>query len=280
MEIVSKKILKKVYKRRPKWSHKGDFGKLLIIGGNKNYTGAPVLCGLSALSSLRSGVDWVTIAAPKRSADMAAKFTPNIITVPLKGDYLGKEHFKEISKLFKKHKCLLIGPGLGKEKGTVKTVHKIINKTDVPIVIDAEGLYALSKKLSLIRNNMILTPHGKEFEVLFGVKLSKSVKERSKIVKEKAKKYNVTILLKGHVDVISDGKKVCLNKTGNPNMTVMGTGDVLAGVVASLLAQGNNPFDSACAAAYIAGKAGDIASKNKKQGLISTDIIEKIPKVI
>ncbi|MBI2076082.1 MAG: NAD(P)H-hydrate dehydratase [Candidatus Aenigmarchaeota archaeon] len=274
--FVTSSILKRVYKKRKAWSRKGDFGKLLVIGGSKLYTGAPFLAGLAAL---RAGCDLVTVAAPERAADIAAK-NLNLITYPLKGDFLARKHLGELKKLTKGMDAIVIGNGLGRHKETIKAVIQFLRENSLPAVIDADAIHAVAGNKKSIRNNFIITPHAGEFYALTGKKVSIEVKARSKSVKAAASGLHCTILLKGHADIISDGNKTAINKTGNVFMTKAGTGDVLAGVCGSLMAQKINPFDSACAAAYISGVAGDLATKEKKQSLLATDVIEKIPEVI
>lgn len=275
---VEGSILKEIYRERPKWSHKGDFGKLLVIGGSKRYTGAPALVAYSAIASLRAGADLVLVAAPKRAADIIASFSPNLITEPLEGDFVSMKHSKTLDYLMRKFDAVSIGSGLGIEKETEGFVKKFVGKIKKPCVIDADAIKVLKKKR--LGGNFVLTPHAYEFYHISGEKPKHDIMGRAKVVEKFAKKIGATILLKGAVDIISDGKQTAMNKTGNPYMTTGGTGDVLAGICGGLLAQGISPFKAACASAYITGKAGDLAAKDKGPGLLATDIIEKIPEVI
>ncbi len=274
---LTSSIIKEVYRERPKWSHKGDFGRLLVIGGSKRYTGAPALAALSALASLRAGVDLVLVAAPRRAADIIAGFSPNLITEPFDCDFFTSKHVKGVLKLAKGYDAVSIGSGLGTEKETQEFVIKFIEKVRIPCVIDADAIKALKKRR--LGENFVLTPHAYEFYHISGDRPKEDITGRVKLVERFAKKINSVILLKGAIDIISNGRKTALNKTGNPYMTTGGTGDVLTGVCGSLLAQKIPPFRAACASAYITGKAGDLAVKKKKQGLLATDIIEKIPGV-
>lgn len=281
MKIVDASILKKVYKKRKSSSHKYDFGHLLIIGGSKMYSGAPALAGLAALAAYRAGVDLVTVAAPERAANIIASFSPELVTWPLRGAYLKKTHLKEIFNLTKNKNAVVIGNGLGKEKETESTVLKFLSKINIPCVIDADAIHAVAKNKRILRKIFVITPHAQEFYILTGVNLkNKTVKDKARIVKEYASKFNVIILLKGNPDIISDGKRIILNKTGNPYLTKGGTGDTLAGILGSLLAQGHDIFTASSAAAYINGLAGDIAAKEKKQALSPMDLINSIYKVI
>ena len=275
---VTESVLKKVYKKRPGSAHKYDFGHLLVIGGSKMYSGSPAL---AALSAYKTGVDLVTVAAPERSANIIATFSPDMITYPLKGNYINQNHLKELLKLTENKRAVVIGGGMERRKETQKAIISFLKKTNLPCVVDADAIHAVAKDKNAVKNkNFVLTPHAKEFYVLTGVETKGLSQEAiAKLVKEAASKLKTTILLKGNTDVISDGKKVVLNKSGNPYMTKGGTGDTLAGILGSLLAQGIDLFTASAAAAYINGKAGDIAAKEKKQALTSTDVISSIHKV-
>ena len=275
--MINKKILKNIYKKRLEWSHKGNFGHLLVIGGSKKYSGSPAF---NALAAYRSGVDLVTIAAPKRAADIIASFSPDLITYPLEGDYLNKSHLKDIFLLRQNADAVTIGGGLERNSETIETVIEILGNLTIPCVIDADAIHAIARDKKVLRNNFVITPHENEFFVLTGIKPENNLKRRISLVKNTASELNCVIVLKGHIDVISDGKKVGLNKTGNPYMTVGGTGDTLTGVCGALLARGINSFEAACAACYINGSAGDLAAKKLKESLMASDLINEIPKVI
>lgn len=272
------KILKSVYKTRKKDSHKYNFGHLLVIGGSKKYSGSPALASLAAY---RTGVDLVTTFAPRRAADIIATFSPNLITVPLEGSYFREEHIKEIKKI-KNFSAVVIGGGLERRKETMDAVNKFLKTLDKPCVIDADAIYAVSKNKKVLRRKpFVLTPHSYEFFVLSGIRIERfKGKKAMEIVKKVASSLKTTILLKGNPDVISNGEKVVINKTGNPYMTVGGTGDVLAGILGSLLAQGVDTFEAARLAAYINGKVGDLVAKTKKEALTATDMINNLYRVL
>jgi ADP-dependent NAD(P)H-hydrate dehydratase / NAD(P)H-hydrate epimerase len=273
MKVLNKNLIKANFKKRYTNAHKGDFGNLLVIGGNFMYSGAPSFVGLSAL---RAGCDIVTIAAPKRSADISASFSPDLITYPIDGKYVSENHIPVLKNLLKNKNAMVIGNGLGKESKTFSAVRKILQKNKTPSVIDADAIHAVAGK-KLVQNS-ILTPHSGEFYALSKIKLSGNIKERVEHVKEIAFEMNCIILLKGRIDVISDGEKVFLNKTGTPWMTVGGTGDTLAGILGSFVAQGMENFDAACAASYVNGFAGELAAKQKKY--LASDLVGKIPDAI
>ena len=276
---ISKKILKEVYSKRKPQVHKYDFGHLLIIGGSKIYSGSPALAGLAAY---RSGVDLVTLAAPERAANIIASFTPDLITYPLAGDWLVESHLPELFDLSKNETAIVIGNGLSKQPETLKTIREYLREIKLPAVIDADAIQAIAQEKGILANrNFIITPHLQEFFVLSGRKIIKEkLAQRINLVEETAAQLKTTILLKAEIDIISDGKMTALNETGNPYMTVGGTGDTLAGICGSLLAQGVNPFKAASAAAYINGRAGDIAASKLKQSLMASDLILAISQAI
>jgi len=277
MKTVDKKLIKKIFKPREKWSHKGDFGSLLVIGGSKRYSGSPTF---NALAAYRTGVDLVTIAAPRRAADIIASFSPDLITYPLEGDHLNETHLDDIFILAEDSDAVAIGGGLERNEETLTTVKKILKGLTSPCVIDADAIHAVATDKKILRKNFILTPHSREFYVITGTKPESDVKKRVDLVKKEASKMGCIILLKGYVDVISDGKRVAINKTGNPFLTVGGTGDTLTGICGALLARRIEPFEAACAACYINGSAGDLVAKKFGEGLMASDLINEISNVI
>ena len=255
-------------------SHKGDNGRVLILGGSQIYTGAPMF---SALAALRTGIDLAYLAAPKRVADVAAR-NPNLITIPLEGDHFAPEHLEQIRHLHINSDSIVLGPGIGKESETRDFCNEFCTFSDKPLVIDADALKLLDQEN--IPSGAILTPHVKEFANLTGKALSKDIKKRKELVAKYAMKLQCVILLKSEQDIISDGTKTEVNETGNAGMTVGGTGDVLAGITAGLLAQGVSQFQAAQVAAYVNGKAGDECFQEKKYYFVASDLLEKIPKIL
>jgi NAD(P)H-hydrate epimerase len=276
MEIVKQNILRQIYKPRAEWSHKGNFGHLLVIGGSKKYSGSPAF---NALAAYRSGVDLVTVVSPKRAADIIASFSPDLITYPLDGDHFDDSHLKEVLMLAKDANAVVIGGGLEREKSTMIGVRKFLKKIELPCVIDADAINAIKKK-SIIKRNFVITPHSNEFFVLTGLQPEIDIERRVALVKNVATQLGCIIALKGHIDVISDGIRTAINKTGNPYMTVGGTGDTLTGICGGLLARGVDPFDAACAACFINGMAGDLAARKYGEGLMASDLIDEIPNVL
>jgi len=278
METVTKAFVKKLFPRRPAWSHKGDFGKLLIIAGSRRYTGSPALCGLAAL---RAGVDLVTIAAPQRAADTAASFSPDLITEPLRGDCFNPWHLKTVLETAKGADAVVIGGGMGRRNETIHAVLNFLKNTNLPCVVDADAIHFLAERKEILPGkDFVLTPPPKEFFALAGEHPGTEPKKRAELVKKHAKKLEAVILLKGHTDVISDGRKTMLNKTGSPYLTKGGTGETVTGICGALLARGVGSLEAACAAAYINGAAGELASKQYGPGMLASDLLGKIPEII
>jgi NAD(P)H-hydrate epimerase len=258
-------------------SHKGDNGKVLIIGGGP-FTGAPALAGMAAY---RTGVDLVRIATPSDAYPVVASYSPNFIVHPLSGGYLKPKDIEVILNFLPNVDCVVIGPGLGAHKSTRSAVRTILKKCTKPVLIDADGIKAAGEKRSVLTTNRsltgVITPHLAEFMVLAGEKLPDSIPDRSEVVKKYAKKLKLTIILKGPIDIISDGTNIKLNRTGNPGMTVGGTGDVLAGIVGGLLAKGLSPYNAARVGSFVNGYSGDLAFEELKYSMLATDVIDKIP---
>ncbi len=267
-------LIRKIYKKRSPYARKGDFGRLLVVGGSIEYSGSPIF---NALSALRAGCDIVNIAAPKSAAKAAKSYMPDLISYPLQGDYIGMKHFTQVMDMQKKCDAMVIGGGMGWDEETIKAASLIIKRTHIPCVIDADALYAISFKLA---KNFIVTPHGGEFIALGGKKVGLSLSQKKDAVRAIAAKFGCIVLLKGHEDIISDGIKIGSNNTGSPFMTKGGTGDTLAGIAGALLARGVKPYDAAIAAAYINGKAGELAARKLGEGMLASDLINEIPNVI
>ena len=266
-------------KEREPWSHKGDFGRILIIGGSKHYTGAPAL---SALAALRTGADLTVIYAPETIVSSIRSFSPNIIAEPYPGEFFESKLIDNALKLSERADVVVLGPGIGAHEETLKAIHEFITKisAEKKVIIDADALKSLALYGIPKNENIIITPHAGEFKLIFGEAPPRDLQMRGEITRKYAEKNNITILLKGHIDVISDGDKVLFNKTGNPGMTVGGTGDVLTGIIAAIYAHGFSPLKSAAMGAFLCGFAGDLAFEKFGYGLTATDVIDHIPYAI
>lgn len=275
--MAAKSLIRKIYRPRPAWSKKGDFGKLLVVGGSILYSGSPIF---NALAAYRAGCDLVKIIAPEEAAEAAKAYMPDLIAYPLDCDFITKKDIKSITAMQKDCDAMVIGGGLGRTKATLDAIRAILRKTKIPVVVDADAIHAVSASKMKLRKNFIVTPHSHEFFVLGGRKVTSDIKQRCALAKGLASRLNCVVLLKGHIDVISDGKKIATNKAGNPFMTKGGFGDTLAGICGALLARGVNAFDAACAAAYVNGRAGELAAKKYGEGTLASDLINEIPRAI
>ncbi len=267
-----------VYYPKPKIeSHKGDNGRLLILGGGP-YTGAPALAGLAAY---RMGVDLVHIATPSKTYQIIASYSPNFIVHRLGGDVFVEEDLDILKNVIPKVDAVIIGPGLGGHPDTSNGILKFIRESSKPMVIDADAIKPVAGDLGALKGHEgVLTPHANEFKILSGEDIKSDIDERAQQVRTFANKTGFTILLKGNLDIISDGEHVKLNRTGNPSMTVGGTGDVLAGLTGAMLAKGVSPFNSARIAAFTNGTVGDLVFKDLGYSMMATDMIDKIPIVV
>ena len=266
---------------RPTESHKGMFGRLLVIGGSEMFSGAPALV---ALAAYRTGTDLVSVAAPEGAADSIATFSPSIITINLPGNNLSSKHIRLLNSHINKASAIAIGPGLGLDKETRVATCKLIelgNRLKKPMLVDADALKALGAIRKKISNGFtVITPHAREFETVSGISPSRDLKKRIEQVRDFAFKSGLIVLLKGHVDVVSDGIALKLNNTGNPGMTVGGTGDILSGIIAGLMAQGVDAYRAAVAGAFVNGASGDLAAEKYGFHLIPTDLLEHIPTIL
>lgn len=283
---VNKNILKNIYKKRPEDAKKYDYGLLLVIGGSEFYSGSPAF---SALAAFKTGVDMVQIIAPKRAADIIASFTPDLAAYPLEGIRLNKEHLSILISMTKgakavapKKTAVVIGGGMGRSEETQNTILEYLSQVSLPVVIDADGIHTLSKNPEIISQKpFLITPHAYEFFVLTGKDISQfSDEEKIKTVQEEAERLKTTILLKGKIDIISNGQEVALSRIGSPLLTVGGTGDTLAGIAGALMSRGISPFEAGQGAAFINGSAGKLAAEKLGESLMATDLIEAIPEVI
>lgn len=268
--------------KRSKNSHKGTFGKALAFVGSNGMAGAAILSG-SAI--LKSGAGMATVATSDCIISSIAHHFPSVMTYPLptENDELCQNAAELIKNKSKGMNSLLIGCGLGQSLITKKTVLSLIETVEIPMVIDADGLNILSQDIGVLNNkkaDIILTPHITEFSRLSGYSVSQVKENPVELAKEFSKKYNVTVILKDAVTVIAHkGEETFICPAENSGMATAGSGDVLAGVAAGLLAQGMTPMFSAELSAYIHSAAGRIAADSLGEyGMTSTDILNCIPK--
>ncbi len=272
---------------RKKNAKKGDYGRVLVIAGSRDYVGAAALATAAALAILRSGTDLVAVAAPAKVAWAINCLVPDIITVKVKGDYFEKRHVASLLRRAQKYDVILLGCGISmKSASFVKAFVRRMNNMSKPMVIDADALKAI--RLQDVKN-AILTPHRGEYYTLMKNSRLPTAMTQDAFKKVRRHLGSNVVLLKGPVDAIMGRERIAFNKTGNPVLAKAGTGDVLAGLCAGFLAQTKpvqtkDPptkglFKAACMAAYLNGAIGDHLLKRRGRTFIASDIVENIYKV-
>lgn len=273
----------RMLKNRPRDGHKGTFGKVAVIAGSTGLTGA---AHMTSIAALRSGAGLVTLGIPASLNPIMEEKLTEVMTFPLEDQGQGhmiSESLEDVKELLEDKDVLAIGPGCGKNPGVFEILRNILGTIHISIVIDADGLNHISRDMNLIKNHpapVILTPHPGEMSRLTGIALQDVLKRPIEIAAETARKYNAVVLLKGAASVAADPDgRIYINRSGNSGMGKGGSGDVLTGMIASLVAQGYKPYDAAVLGCYIHGRAGDeAASQAGEVGLIAGDIIEAIPR--
>ncbi|MCC6492855.1 MAG: NAD(P)H-hydrate dehydratase [Pirellulales bacterium] len=270
-------------------SHKGDYGRVLVVGGSRGMAGAAALAGMAAL---RSGAGLVTVASPASVQPTVASFSPGYMTLPLVEDDYGMADFAcsvELAEALERFDVWAIGPGLGRSDGVTELVAQLYRQAPRPMVVDADGLNALAAALERnpqALNNppapRVLTPHPGEYARLAGTAAGESSVQRGRsaaALSQRDELGRTVIVLKGHQSIIADGRRFAVNQTGNPGMATGGTGDCLTGIIAGLLAQGLEPWDAARLGARVHGLAGDLAADELGQvSLIAGDLLTFLPK--
>ncbi|MCW4003296.1 MAG: NAD(P)H-hydrate dehydratase [Candidatus Bathyarchaeota archaeon] len=267
-------------KPRASTAHKGDFGRLLVVGGSEVFSGAPTLVSLAAL---RTGVDIVYLAAPEKTAYSIASMSPDLITIKLEDNNLNPHNIETLKPYLRLVDAVVVGPGLGLNSETTKFVEAFVGEVEAagkPLLLDADGLKAYANFKRALKVSLVLTPHAGEYAILTGEALPENQKDRISAIQKTAKQLGAVILVKGKVDIVCDSERAKLNFTGNPGMTVGGTGDVLSGIVGGLLAQNGDAFEAAVAGAFVNGAAGDFVASEIGFHMVATDILEWIPKVL
>jgi len=275
---------------RKKDTHKGSYGRVLVLAGSPGMTGAAYL---SSKAALRSGSGIVTLGIPESLNPIMETKLTCVMTYPLpetEASTLSNRGRKEILKLCESHDVVALGPGLSQQPETRELILWLLKNIDCTMVIDADGLNALANNVNVlhkIKQNVVLTPHPGEMSRLTGLRSAKDVqKERldtatqfvKSIQKKLGDKKKLVLVLKGDKTIVADYKKVYVNRTGNPGMATAGVGDVLTGIIVSLAGQGFDVFSASQLGVYIHGLAGDIAAKKKGElSMTASDIIDCLP---
>jgi NAD(P)H-hydrate epimerase len=263
--------------------HKGQGGVVLVVGGGP-YAGAPALAGMAAL---RTGADLAIVLAPGACAPLVQAFSPNLIVRPLRGEALDFDAPADrdaLEAFLPRATSAVVGNGMGRSDAALRSVPWLLERfarARLPVVVDADALHAVGQLKPELRREVVLTPHAGEFRALTGEELApEGEARRAQQARAWARQLRCTLVAKGHASVITDGERVKLNSTGNPGMSTGGSGDVLAGATGALLGKRLDPFDAARLAAWMCGRAGDIAFEEKRYGLVATDEVEALPAVL
>ena len=277
METITAAFVRRCLPRRDPEGHKGDFGKVLCICGSVGYTGAPIFASRAAV---RTGAGLVFLGVPQSVWPVAAVKSDEAMPFPLPETADGKLSLlaeEPIRRRAAGCDAVLLGCGLGRDWQTDTLVQDLLNM-EKPLVLDADGLNAISENAELLQKRpavTVLTPHEGEF-LRLGGDLSRG---REAAAAAFSQKYGVYLILKGHRTLIADPEgRMAVNTTGNCGMAKGGSGDVLAGMLLSLLGQGCETFDACCAAVWLHGRAGDLAAADKgERSMTPTDLLEQIP---
>lgn len=269
---------------RPADANKGTFGRVLVVAGSRGMSGAAVLC---ASSALRGGAGLVRLAVPAELLPIVAAANPCYLTAPLPQDQAGRlaaAAEAEILDLAAASTVVALGPGLGTSEAITGLVSAVLARVAAPLVLDADGLNAVQHHPDRLRGRtapLVITPHPGEFARLLATDVATVQGKRQELAVRFAADHNLVLVLKGHGTVVTDGRRVYVNTTGNPGMATGGTGDVLTGLVAALLAQGLEPFGAAQLAVFWHGLAGDLARDEVGEvPLVATDLLVYLPRVI
>ncbi len=263
--------------KRDQNSHKGQNGRVMVIGGSKDYSGAPALAALAALGA---GADISIVTCPKIVASNIRSFSPDLMVKSLPYDVILPSDVDNILKLAENVDSVVMGCGIGTEDGTKVAVNQIIEHIKKPVLLDADALKLVDRGLITDKLELVLTPHSSEFKSVFSKEVPKKLEDKIGLIRNITLKNSFTVLLKGNTDVIGQNGLFRLNKTGNPGMTVGGTGDCLAGLVGGLMAQGHSGFQASLLGAYINGTAGDMALDNFGHNFTATQLIGFLPQVM
>ncbi len=267
--------------QRKKESHKGNYGRVLVIAGSPGMTGAACLAGKAAL---RSGSGLVTVACPESLNPILEVKLTCVMTLPVAESIdhtLSMAARQVLLERTAQSDAVALGPGISRQQETKKLVGELVRAIEKPLVIDADGLNNLAGQAELLKERSsptVLTPHPGEMARLTGLAIAEVQKARENTAASFAKEHGVVVLLKGHRSVVTDGCRLYINETGNPGMASGGTGDVLTGIVAGFLGRGLESFEAAQLAAYLHGMAGDIAAAELGEDpLIASDLLASLP---
>lgn len=276
---VKKSDVRELYPVPDKDSHKGENGRVLIVGGSIDYFGAPIL---AAMGALFGGADLVTLLVPECNFKVSRSYYPDFIVRSFPGERLDARGVEMVATAAIEQDCVVMGPGMGTAVPTLEAVTALIKKIHTPLVLDTAIAQVISSQSKRENSRIVVTPHAEEFATIFKKRLPVLLIERVNMVKKLAKEFNVNILLKGPTDLIAAPQNgdYCINQTGNAGLTSGGTGDVLAGLIGRLMAGGLSPYDGARLGTFIVGTAGDELALQKGHAFNATDLAHHLPYTI
>jgi ADP-dependent NAD(P)H-hydrate dehydratase len=267
---------------RPLDANKGTFGRVLVVAGSRGMSGAAVLC---ASAALRGGAGLVRLAVPEGILPIVAAANPCYTTAPLPQDADGRlsaAALPQLRELVIGNSIAAIGPGLGRSADLADMLALFVEQSTTPLVLDADALNGLAGRLDALSKHggaIVITPHPGEFARLLGCDIAQVQAQRQELAADFARKHGIVVVLKGHGTVVTDGRRVYVNTTGNPGMATGGTGDVLAGLLAALVGQHLEPFAAAQLGVYLHGRAGDLARQQfGETSLIASDLLDFLPR--
>lgn len=278
MNYMNESIIRRLLPRRARDTHKGDYGKILLLCGSRGFTGA---AALAARGALRTGAGLVYLAVPESIyAIEAVKLSePVVLPLPEEDGMLCEASLAKIGELLPKMDAVLFGSGTGIGPGTEKILEFLLKNAECPLILDADGITLAARHKDILRDRLaptILTPHDGEF-----ARLKPIDAPRLDQTMAMARELGAVVLRKGHRTLITDGTECWENQTGNPGMATGGSGDVLSGIILSLLGQGLQPLQAAAAGAWLHGAAGDLAAeKLGEYGMLPGDLVEELPRLL
>jgi NAD(P)H-hydrate epimerase len=283
--VITVDDLRTSFKGRDPNAHKGDFGHVLVIGGSSGKTGA---AALSCQAAVRTGAGLVTLGIPASLNDIMEEKLTEVMTEPLDEEepgFLGRKSFTRIQELMKGKAVVALGPGIGTREETVDLVHALLKESSIPLVVDADGINALSSNPALLKGipvPLVLTPHPGEMARLVGTTSKEIQRDRITVARTFAARYGCYLVLKGARSLVADPDgSICVNLSGNAGMASGGMGDVLTGMVAGFIAQGYDVALATKLAVFLHGMSGDVlAAEQGPVGFIADDLIGEIPRLI
>ena len=267
------------FPKRDANTHKGNYGRILLLCGSRGYTGA---AALAAMGALRCGAGVVYLGVPNSIYEIEAVklLEPVVFPLPDATGMFSEQAIDPVLSMLAKMDAVLLGPGMGQSTGTRMLVQAVLKHAKCPVVLDADGINVLSGHIDILRDRTaptILTPHDGEFVRIGG----QAATDRCEAASALADELGCIVLLKGHRTIITDGSSGYINQTGNPGMATGGSGDVLAGIIVSLLGQGIAPLQAAACGAWLHGYAGDVCAKEiGEYGMLPQDMLNVLPRLL